>query len=246
MLSLKTSLKDYRAFRRMVRKGRRDFHQSSSFIQSLRTFRRWRCSINGQSDPLAAEIPWITFGAVDFLESILTPQMRAFEYGSGGSTLYFCRRVAEVFSVEHDPVWYKKVTATLVKGGFKNIHPCLAEPALDPLAATQTPSDPDGYVSEDPEHQGKTFRAYAASIDVHPDASFDVVLVDGRARPSCLKHALPKVKAGGFMVVDNAERAHYQSSFSLLATAQWQRQDFSGPGPLNHYFWQTSIWRRRP
>lgn len=48
-----------------------------------------------------------------------------------------------------------------------------------------------------------------AYIKKFPDNYFDIVLVDGRSRPSCLFHSLNKVKKGGLLVLDNAEREYY-------------------------------------
>ena len=38
---------------------------------------------------------------------------RLFEYGSGGSTLWWASRVKEIFSVEHDKYWFQKVSADI-------------------------------------------------------------------------------------------------------------------------------------
>ncbi|MEA2488493.1 MAG: hypothetical protein QOH21_285, partial [Acidobacteriota bacterium] len=68
-------------------------------------FERWRASIKGDASPIADELPWMTFGAIDFLDGYLQPGMRVFEYGSGGSTLFYLRHGASVVSVEHDAEW---------------------------------------------------------------------------------------------------------------------------------------------
>ncbi|MGD0612699.1 MAG: hypothetical protein ABSB41_14420 [Anaerolineales bacterium] len=54
-------------------------------------------------------------------------------------------------------------------------------------------SNPDDYVSGSPDYQGYTFKKYVAQIDEFKPDYFDIVLVDGRARPSCIKHAVGKV-----------------------------------------------------
>ena len=210
----------------------------------LQTFPRWRRSLDGQATPLADESPWMTFGAIQFLQTILRPEMRVFEYGSGGSTLFFSRRVQQVYSVEHDPLWHRRVAQTIQDQQRSNCQLALREPTPDPLTRGMDPSDPEIPISSDEQFPGHSFQAYAACIDAHPSQSFDVVSVDGRARPACLRHSLDKVKTGGFVLVDNAERTHYQRSYQLLAGLRWQRQDFPGPGPYNLYFWQTTVWQR--
>jgi hypothetical protein len=43
-----------------------------------------------RSSPLEIELPWISYAAIDFLDGYLKPDMTVYEYGSGGSTLFFC------------------------------------------------------------------------------------------------------------------------------------------------------------
>lgn len=59
--------------------------------------------------PIKYRIPWITFKAIKWLEDNITKKMRVFEFGAGGSTLFFADRVKEVISVENDEKWYSKL-----------------------------------------------------------------------------------------------------------------------------------------
>lgn len=58
-------------------------------------------------------IPWITYPAIDFLKNRIYPGMSVFEYGCGGSTLWWASCVKEVISVEHDQNWYQKISPTI-------------------------------------------------------------------------------------------------------------------------------------
>jgi predicted O-methyltransferase YrrM len=51
-------------------------------------------------------MPWIHPSAVEYLESILTPDMEVVEFGGGGSTLWFADRVAHVVTYEPNADWY--------------------------------------------------------------------------------------------------------------------------------------------
>src|SRR5947207_1419073 len=68
--------------------------------------------LNGKM-PLDLELPWFSYAAIDFLEGWLKPQMTVCEYGSGGSTLFFARRVKSVYSIEDNPKWLELVTKRL-------------------------------------------------------------------------------------------------------------------------------------
>jgi hypothetical protein len=54
---------------------------------------------------------------------------------------------------------------------------------------------------------GTTVHEYVQAIDVHPDHIFDLVLVDGRARTECIRHAIPKIKPGAYLMLDNSNNA---------------------------------------
>lgn len=71
------------------------------------------------STPLSLGLPWISYPAIDFLERYLRPEMDVFEFGSGGSTVYFSSRVGSVTAVEEDAKWATLVEAELKKTGSK-------------------------------------------------------------------------------------------------------------------------------
>jgi hypothetical protein len=56
---------------------------------------------------------------------------------------------------------------------------------------------------------GKSFAAYSQHIAEYPEKAFSVVVVDGRARPSCLAKAIPYIESGGLLVLDNSDREYY-------------------------------------
>ena len=60
-------------------------------------------------------LPWLTYPFIQFINDRLNKSMTVFEYGSGSSTHYFADKVKQVYSVEHDKDWYKKVADSLEK-----------------------------------------------------------------------------------------------------------------------------------
>jgi hypothetical protein len=224
------------------RQWRRAYPGGLSMLELVRDFPAWlRCQKKGAS-PLTDARPWLTFPAIRFLERIVRKDMRVWEYGSGGSTLFFAARAAEVLSVEHDPEWVATVVETLRQSGRTNAHLKCIEPAEEAGAAGKDPADPEAYVSTHPPALGKTFRSYVSCIDEHADGTFDVILIDGRARPSCFKHSLSKVKPGGYIVWDNTERDYYLPAMHLVP-AGFRFFDFPGPTPYVRHFSRTSVWQ---
>jgi hypothetical protein len=181
---------------------------------------------------LADGLPWLPFRAIRWLASNTDRTMRVFEYGSGGSTLFFAKHVAEVVSIEHDPEWYARTSNALAKGGVRNYTYLLRPPAPAPEVR---------FPSSDPAYAGLDFAAYVTAIDAYPAQSFDLVSVDGRARPACVLAALRKVKPGGWMLLDNSDRAHYREAIERLAS--YPRLDLRGIAPYLNDVTQTTIWR---
>jgi hypothetical protein len=204
----------------------------------------WYRSIGGAPEPIKDRIAWVTFGAFDFLQSTVRPDMRVLEFGAGGSTVFFLDRGAKLVTVEHEPKWAENVAEALSErqGNGWELH--VVEPVPIASGAKEDPGESDPCTSSRSGWEGLSFERYASTVDRYPDSSFDLVLVDGRARPACFERALPKVRPGGFIVLDDAERPEYRPATALATNDCWRRRDFRGPGPYTDSFWQTSVWRR--
>src|SRR5712671_3515037 len=74
-----------------------------------------------RTTPLELEVPWFSYAAIDFLEDFLKPEMTVCEYGSGGSTFFFARRVRSVFSIEDNPRWHQLVSERLMSQSVRNV-----------------------------------------------------------------------------------------------------------------------------
>lgn len=177
--------------------------------------------------------PWLNAGAVRWLARRLAPSMEGFEWGSGRSTLFFARRAGRLTSIEHKAKWQRRVAALLAARRIGNVRLRL-EPPLDQPGRPQLRPDlwrQLGYAPQKPE-----FNAYADAILDFPEESLDFVCVDGRARVACALNALPRLRPGGFLVLDNSEWEKYALIFT--AAAGWQRHDFENG------VWRTTIFRR--
>lgn len=190
---------------------------------------------------LENELPWMTFPAISQIRSFLEPSMSVFEYGSGGSTVFFASRVREIVSIEHDKSWYQKLQKELKKLDVDNCTVRHRPPSQIEDELPGDPADPNDYVSSDESYEGMTFRDYATQIDEYPDGHFDLIVVDGRARPSCFKHSVPKIKDTGMLVWDNTNRTHYHPAMDL-APENFKYLRCPGPTPFLEHFTETSLW----
>lgn len=149
--------------------------------------------------------PWLTQDALRAIKGYIARDMRAFEWGSGKSTVWLARHCRTVVSVEHDPQWYERVKTMLGGHDTENAEIRLADGA-----------------------------SYAEQISRFPDASFDFVLVDGAERNACIRAAAPKLRPGGWMVVDNAEARFDYSTLHgyrrvVTRNGVWQTDIFVKP-----------------
>ncbi|EKD66861.1 MAG: hypothetical protein ACD_49C00005G0003 [uncultured bacterium (gcode 4)] len=185
-------------------------------------------------------IPWIVFEAKDWLDEHLKSNMKVFEWGSGGSTFYFSKRVDEIVSIEYNKEWYSKVIEAISIENIKNCKYFFIEPKRN-FIAKFLPYHSSTYISKTfKEYEGLFFNEYVKKIDQFPDEYFDLIFIDGRSRSSCIAHSIKKIKRGGFLMLDNSERKLYESEMKKLN--KYKRIDFFGHGPYIEEEWQTSIW----
>ncbi len=210
-------------------------------VKGLWFYSAWAKSVNSGRDSFLDSVPWITYEAYHFIESVLKPDMVLFEYGSGGSTIFYATRVKKVVSIEHDEAWFEDVKAAIAKVDIDNCECSLITPEPDNQCSSGS-NDPLTYRSIDVRYNGFNFAKYVKSIDHYPNQNFDFVCVDGRARLACVRQAISKVKLDGYLMLDNSNRDQYRGAKYLLH--DWEKTDFFGPGPYNTYFWETTFWKR--
>ena len=161
--------------------------------------------------------------------SILSPSMRAWEFGSGRSTPWFAARVGHVASIEHDPAWYAIVRERLDECKAANIDYRLI--TLD-------------HPETEPEHQAyDPLPRYVASIGAEADKSLAFIVVDGHYRTACIRASIAKLQPGGFLLVDDVNfwpgrtdlpipadwRQVHESIFGVKHTGVWQKPNADAP-----------------
>jgi len=137
-------------------------------------------------------LPWITDGAVTFLDGFIgtfeKEKPKVFEFGIGNSSLYFLQRGCSVTGVDHDTEWAKKVRATSELFGLgKRLNISIAERPY--------------------------YRSYTGN-------GYDIISIDGRDRVKCLEYVVNcEWKSGSILLLDNTERVwsgRYSEYIGLL------------------------------
>jgi hypothetical protein len=212
----------------------------------LKYFSRWKKSQDKNTSSVKEEQPWITFKTIDYLKKNVTEQFRVFEYGGGGSTLFFVKRAKEVITVENNEEWFAILSEMMAKKKYQNWKGNFIKGQSGDYVTAPDISNPDHYSSDDASSKGMNYYNYASAIDAYADNYFDLVLVDGRSRPSCMKHAIPKIKKGGLLILDNSDRDYYHTYFKQIISEQFITIiDEAGPGPYSMDFSKTSIWKKK-
>lgn len=212
---------------------------------NLGTFRptyAWYRLVQYGFEKLHPDAPWLTPNAIRFLEDWLRAGDCGFEWGSGRSTIWFAKRCRCITSVESDDQWYAKVREMLrahdVSGRVDYRH------VVCPLRATDEPPD----------------HPYANQIDLCKVESLDWVLVDGKIRLTCMQRAMEKLKPGGLLILDNANRYVPNDGHGKFTTVrefrrhpkneQWRRvlnalSDWRWVNTSNG-IWDTRFWIKPP
>lgn len=187
------------------------------------------------------KVPWWTFDAADVVAAHLVgrPGARVLEWGSGSSTLWLADRAATVDSIEHDPSWAEAMRPRLPAHVTLHVVPPVPDPE------PRTPSGKRGF-------EGLDFTDYVHCADDLP-GSFDLVVVDGRAREACLTRAADRLAPDGLVVVDNVDRARYRTAIAELADRLTDRRGSRvevtwtrGLTPSLPYPTRTALLRVRP
>jgi hypothetical protein len=147
--------------------------------------------------PLQLGLPWISFGAIRFLEKFLRPSMQVFEYGSGGSTVFFASRCQSVVSVEDSPEWVKLVRDSL--NGAKNANVIFRPTEKITYERDGLPIDTINFSASDYLHAINGLTPDVVMIDGQDDWALKL-----RRRAICFRHVEPIMKPGNIIIVDDA------------------------------------------
>lgn len=189
--------------------------------------------------------PWITYDSIEHLDLFLRGISKAkiFEYGSGGSTLFWIKYGAKVVSIEHDPSWYNKINKQIdqnIELDYRLIKP---EYQGEEWSINSDPAKPEDYATSDEKLRNYSFENYVKQVDNFPEEYFDLVVIDGRSRPACIRHCASKVRSEGLLLLDNSDRSYYLQNVSEDIN-EYERKSFYGIGPCQTFPWNTDIFIR--
>ncbi len=152
--------------------------------------------------------PLLAPGAVKLLDRRLGPKHAGLEWGSGYSTFWFAERLGSLVTVEHDPGWHEWVQEQI-----RSRHDWEVECLLRDIFTADPSRSP-----------------YVTVADQFEDESLDFCLVDGRLREHCANAIAPKIRPGGLLVLDDAQRyvkpGHNGEPFTETGRANGEWKEF--------------------
>jgi hypothetical protein len=167
------------------------------------------------------EKPWLVKTAIAWLEGWVQPGMRVFEWGAGGSTVWFAKKGCRVYTAEAKYEWFVAVNEAL-----RDISP-------RPLIV-QTD------ISED-------FKTYASAVRWLSGPPYDLIVIDGEngSRLACATNCLAHLRGpDSVLLLDNSGSAEHIDATNFLIPYFGQRLVFVGEveqeGPVD--ITETSIF----
>lgn len=181
---------------------------------------------------LDLDTPWWTYRSISFIEEYILNRSKTvvFEYGSGASSLWLAKRCQYVTAVEHDTTWFKYIQEKTAD--YENIDIILQKPDNVKCKDKIYHSHKRGF------HK-YSFSQYAISIE-KTKTKYDIIIIDGRARNACLKHAKSMLANDGIIVFDNANRRRYRKA---IKQSGFEALEFKGLTPALPYAETTLILR---
>jgi hypothetical protein len=167
-------------------------------------------------------IPWFTYASIDFLKNRIQKTHHIFEYGSGGSSIWFSKHAQSVDSVEHHEGWYNKIIqlakplpnlkVSLVQ--LKKNHQSL-EYAI--LAFIRDDEGNNNYIN----HVNTTEKKY------------HIVIIDGLFRNDCLVACLSNLTKDGIIILDNTNYSkELDFGIKFMRQEGFKQLDFWGMIPI--------------
>ena len=156
----------------------------------------------------------IEFSQIEAVLQTVAPT-RMVEWGSGGSSRAWLQMLPDLellWSVEHDAQWAQTVRDEIDDPRFHLVH--------EAPIGTEEPDHIPGNHETGMIHrewcllleQDPSIMAKYIDSPVDANVTFDVALVDGRARVHCMRTAFELVRPGGMVILHDAQREEYHAT----------------------------------
>lgn len=164
------------------------------------------------------------FAQIRAIVETLAPK-NCLEWGAGGSTralLANCPFIERYVAVEHNRAWVEKV-AKVVSDPRLSLQLVEPDGASPPPDASQREREAWDMRAETEPELMRSYVGFPRTLGI----TFDLVLVDGRARAFCLPEGFSLLRSGGVLLLHDAQREETRAAVTALGRAvflePWQR-----------------------
>ena len=161
-------------------------------------------------------IPWYTYPAIEYLDSLDFSDKLVFEFGCGNSSLFWAKKCLKVTSVENNPEWHEKIASKAPE----NLNIILCEDEKSYVNSIYTQKTKYDVIVID-----GVYRDKCAESAINNLADDGIIIFDNSDRISEFKD--------------------YSDAQQVLLRKNLLQVDMSGFGPGNQYCWTTSIFFTR-
>ncbi|MFD2288830.1 methyltransferase domain-containing protein [Pedobacter petrophilus] len=151
-------------------------NETLSFIQYLNLPKAFYLAILRKYFKIYPKLPWIPFSAASKLNEIIKPNWIILEIGAGTSTLWLANRSKKVTSIEASKEWFDTLNSKIKSKKIGNI-----------------------------DLRFEWTAEKMSDFNEYPNNHFDLIYIDGGPRELCCINAIPKVKKGGYIYLDNSD-----------------------------------------
>jgi len=165
--------------------------------------------------------PWYTNPAMDRIKQMDLSGKIVFEWGGGASTIWWRKKAKEVYTADHDAMWFDRIASEL---DFRDLY--------------------NGTIRFVPTHEGDQSEKRDEYVKMFEGISPDICVVDGIHRYECAEYAV-KVLKPKILIIDNHNQDYVficPALDELLKGVKMER--FIQPDHTNHEGrpWATAIF----
>jgi hypothetical protein len=188
-------------------------------------------------------IPWITYSALEFLESNVSSDAKVLEFGAGFSSIFWALRGNDISYLDFNKNWNDCISNTLDELGKEC--PISSKSIFDELSSVHPLfiAEFKQMFSIEEQATSTNFSNSLSSYILEKIETANLIVIDGHYRNFFLE-ICARANSKAVVVLDNAERREYETGKTAVLNAGFFKIDFTGLGPVNPYGWTTSIFTK--
>jgi hypothetical protein len=172
--------------------------------------------------PIDFGLPWISFGAIEFLNKWpINEDTEILELGGGGSTIFFGKKKAHVTCLESSVIWAERLSTKCKENNLINVDIKIFEYDY---------SNQESFLESDFYHEISSKKYDIILVDNYEE---DVLL-----RPACFYNAEKSIKEGGIIILDDSWRYSRVREFNSAK----KHVIFKSIGPCRYGVTSTDIF----